>query len=100
MEGGHKADFTSYIVNMWKSIGYNPNSIKNDENVTGENIHQQIGGKFTPKKYEPEVDKFAGVVIKNIPIDVDHGLIMEFLIQNGLPEKNREYVKKFREPHS
>ena len=77
---------------MWELIGYNPNSARNNDDLTGVDIPQQIGGKFTPRKVESEADRFKGVVVRNFPKDTDHGLIMEYLVQNGMPEKNREYV--------
>ena len=50
LEGGIKTDFSNYILSMWSSIGYNPNTTKSSDEPAGEYVDQQIGGRFTPKK--------------------------------------------------
>ena len=87
-EGGEKANFNEHILNLWKQIGYSPTAESGHEreNSDSENldiVDKQEGGEFTPIKVTSDTSKFAGVVIKNIPADVDHGEVVEFLISLG-----------------
>ena len=64
LEGGPKADFVKYILDLWQQIGYNPNKQSNEIESQRVDILQQEGGNFTPMKTPSEVEKFAGVVTK------------------------------------
>ena len=93
-EGGIKADFNNYILELWKKIGYSP-PIQNVEEVLEakkKDIDIIEGEEFTPSKVTSDPDKFSGVRIKNIPKDVDHGRIVELLVQSGLPDEKKEQV--------
>ena len=94
-EGGLKADFNEYILKLWGKIGYQPREEQVDSAGGGiEKVHQviQTEGEFTPQKCFSDSRRFAGVVVKNIPRDTDHGEIVEFLVMSGLPEEKREDV--------
>ena len=52
-EGGIKADFVSYILNLWSNIGYSPESNDHIQDFTEEadaEVVEQNGGDFTPIK--------------------------------------------------
>ena len=93
--GGNRVDFTEYILDLWKSVGYSPDAPENGHinTINPNNIAQQAGGIFTPKK-GPEVvtDFFKGVSIKQFPRGTDQGVIIEFLVNSGLPEHKRNKV--------
>ena len=93
--GGTKVEFTEYILNLWKTIGYSPNvSVQGDSNTNSPDIiAQQAGGVFTPKK-GPEVAtlSFTGVSIRQFPRGTDQGVIVEFLVNSGLPESKKESI--------
>ena len=94
--GGLKADFNSYILNLWANIGYSPNKEESDIAIAvvdhEEQLSYQDGGTFTPQKSLSDSDKFSGVVIKNIPKETDQGHIVEFLVLSGLPEAMKENI--------
>ena len=94
--GGAKKDFKVYIAELWSKIGYNPNIEVNgsdSENDLDSEVNKQIGGTFTPiKSAESLPYAFAGVTIRQIPSDIDHGEVMEFLFEAGLPEIKADYV--------
>ena len=83
-------DFADYIIGLWQRIGYTPKSgdISLEE---GEDEVDQVVDSFTPVK-EPTRDeeKYAGVTIRQLPKDVDHGEVMELLCQSGLPEEKKD----------
>ena len=93
--GGNRVDFTEYILDLWKSVGYSPDAPENGHinTIYPNNIAQQAGGIFTPKK-GPEVvtDFFKGVSIKQFPRGTDQGVMIEFLVNSGLPEHKRNKV--------
>ena len=93
-EGGPRADFSTYITNLWTKIGYSPNK-ESSEHVQEKNEDQpasQDGGYFTPQKVFSDKEKFTGVVVKNIPKEADHGEVVEYLVQSGLPDFKREEI--------
>ena len=94
-EGGIKVDFIDHILDLWKNIGYTPQSPEAIANIetTEEDLHQQEGGNFTPTKVSTNPEKYSGVSIKTFPKGIDDGLIMEFLIKCGLPEPKKENVQ-------
>ena len=51
-----------------------------------------MGGAFTPAKLANNSKKYKGVSIKQFPKDLDHGAIIEFLVQSGLPGDKKENV--------
>ena len=91
--GGHRIEFTDYILNLWKTIGYSPESSESEDPANPDTIVQQCGGVFTPKK-RPEAGKvaFTGVSIRQFPRNTDHGVIIEFLVNSGLPDSKRDSV--------
>ena len=89
-KGGQKVDFYDYIKQLWRELDYYP------EDADDSNYYEDVTqtDKFTPQKVNSfPVDQFNGVCIKQIPRDTDHGDILEFLCENGLPEDKREGVK-------
>ena len=97
-EGGKKVDFIDHILDLWKIIGYspqNPEAITNIETAE-DDLQQQEGGYFTPTKESTTPEKYTGVSIKHFPRNTDDGLIMEFLIECGLPEIKKENVSLIR----
>ena len=94
-EGGLKADFSDYIKEVWRKVGYTPedkDSRKLTEGAHSELVAQE-GGEFTPAKVTSSIDKFTGISLKNIPKDTDHGLIVELLIKSGLPESKKDFIR-------
>ena len=97
---GAKVEFSDYILKLWQKIGYVPGEVEmaavyDDQNEFEENsekVLQQNGGGFTPAKQASEPDKFSGVRIRQFPKETDHGDIMEFLVNSGLPENLKESV--------
>ena len=97
-EGGIKVEFIDHILDLWKRIGYspqNPEAIANIE-IAEDDLQQQEGGYFTPAKGSTTPEKYTGVSIKHFPRNTDDGLIMEFLIESGLPESKKENVNIHR----
>ena len=94
-EGGEKVEFLDYILNLWSAIGYSPENIENInlDVVNGSDTLQQVGGTFTPVKYDQSnSEKFTGVSVKSFPKDMDHGDIMDFLVKSGLPDSKTDNV--------
>ena len=90
-EGGLRADFNSYILNLWKKLDYYPGQHTSEDGQEGyesesDEICMQYGGKFTPLKTTTAPETFAGVSVRRFPRDMDHGDIIEFLLEHGLPE--------------
>ena len=89
------ADFTSYILKLWESIGYSPyTSLADDVGAEHDRnlADQQDGGTFTPAKCVSETNKFAGVSIKGIPQDTDQGKVVELLVESGLDASKTEKI--------
>ena len=99
VEGGQKVEFTDYILNLWKRIGYSPDNPDLSEVVGNDDegddaIQKQAGGSFTPPKVHViDTGKFRGVVIKQFPKNVDQGQVIEFLVKSGLPESFKESIR-------
>ena len=92
-EGGLKVDFTDYILDLWKQIGYAPESANLEKLDQFDELVQQVGGFFTPNKpSNSNASKYSGVAIKGFSRETDHGAIFEFLIKSGLPENKRDFV--------
>ena len=66
-EGGERVEFTDYILDLWKKIGYSP---QNPDVST-----EFPGGSFTPPKSVRTDEVFNGVTIKQIPRETDKGLV-------------------------
>ena len=81
---------------FWDKIGYKPSSsLSSETDVDEDYVQHQVGGNFTPKKPEGKVShdsKFSAVSVKWFPKKSDHGDIMEFLFEHGLPTEH-EHVK-------
>ena len=92
-EGGVRIEFTDYILNLWDKIGYSPENLDLSDLETEDSVNQQNGGTFTPTK-DPNsnASKFTGVSVKQFPKGADHGEIMEFLVERGLPDSKKEQV--------
>ena len=89
-KGGQKVDFYDYIKQLWRELDYYPEDA--DDSNHYEDVTQT--DMFTPQKVNSfPVDQFNGVCIKQIPRNTDHGDILQFLCENGLPEDKREGVK-------
>ena len=94
--GGAKVELTDHVLNMWKEIGYTPRNYNLEElpdGAEGDQVAEQVGGDFTPAKANSDPTKFTGVCVKTFPKEIDHGLIMEFIIQSGLAEDKKSNVK-------
>ena len=97
---GEKVEFSDYITGLWSKIGYIPGDVEmaavydehGDYDVATGEVNQQTGGLFTPAKQVSEPEKFSGVNIKQFPKDTDHGDIMEFIVEAGLPETLKDTV--------
>ena len=90
-EGGPKVDFSTYILDLWKRIGYFPENLQVNEDSNHDLdedpiVQQQTGGIFTPVKDSTFTEKFTGVSIKQFLKEVDSGEIIEFIVKSGLPE--------------
>lgn len=91
-EGGSKKDFNDYILHLWDTIGYNPAQVELEPELSNEHSNQELL-QFTPEKKVPkEPLQYAGVRIKSFPRDTDHGQIVEFLINSGLPESLKQLI--------
>ena len=89
--GGEKVDLSDHIAKLWMEIGYSPDKAEvsddlNEIHEDEENLVQQDGGIFTPRKgAESDTDKFTGVSIKTFPKDTEETQIVELLLSSGLP---------------
>ena len=90
-EGGDKADFVSYILEMWSQIGYSPDIT--DNSSLAEISDHEAADEFTPTKCSTSTEKFSGVSIRNLPNDADHGEVVELLVKLGLPENRKDNIK-------
>ena len=89
-------EFTDYILDLWAKIEYSPevdslDNLLDDNDAAGEPVCQE-GGAFTPVKVATNPEKYKGVSIKPFPGDLDHGAIIEFLVQSGLPRDKKDNV--------
>ena len=96
-EGGPRVDFSTYIMDLWKKIGYspkNPQLSEEDSHALDVDpiVHQQTGGTFTPAKVSPNTEKFTGVSIKQFPKEVDSGEVIEFIIKAGLSQSKADNI--------
>ena len=71
-EGGEKAHFAQYIVNLWSTIGYSPNDVTEAVGSIQEDSIESTTVEFTPVKCSETPDKYSGVSIKQIPSSIDH----------------------------
>ena len=83
--GGFRLEFTDYVLDLWKKIGYSPEKINFSEFINLESEQQDCGVLTPAKTPSPNTEKFTGVSIKQFPKDIDHGEIIEFVINCGLP---------------
>ena len=84
-----------HMQEFWDKINFCPSEvpIPNDLDDHQEEIEQQIGGSFTPNKKQNssvndggKVRKCGALSIKWFPKKADHGEIMQFLVNLGLPK--------------
>ena len=92
IEGGVKLEFNDYIFNLWEEIGYEPSNVDlGPEN----NIEHATNAceNFTPVKTTSlDSEKYFGVRISSFPKDIDHGQIVEFLVNSGLPGLYMDHI--------
>ena len=93
-EGGLKVEFSKYISDLWRTIGYTPS--KEHLGLGLDEVEDEIEeeeGIFSPVK-APVVDrdKLAGVTISRFPKGVDNGEIVEFLCRLGLSEDKKDNI--------
>ena len=89
LAGGVKIEFSEYILNLWKQIGYNLSNTT-IEDINEKKLQEQVGGNFTPvKDLKEHASKYSGVSIKGFPKDVGHGLVIEFLLNSGMSEDKK-----------
>ena len=84
-------EFTDYILNLWKKIGYSPQNLEIGNEIPEEPV-EDAGGSFTPVKPAQRDEVFAGVTIKQIPRDTDRALVTELLCWAGLPADKTEEI--------
>ena len=93
-EGGLKIEFTQYISDLWKRIGYSPSrehlalglDEPDDEIEQGEGIFSPVKASVVDR------DILAGVTISRFPKDMDDGEIIEFLCKLGLSEQKKDEI--------
>ena len=90
-EGGIRIEFADHILALWERIGYAPPSGEVTIEV-GEDQVEEVVDSFSPAKVNRDEDRYAGVTIRQLPIGVDPGEVIEFLCENGLPDKSKENV--------
>ena len=92
-EGGFRVEFSEYIHNLWKRIGYSPPNENLDTIEVEEAEQVKEVTQFTPVK-EPEgaKEKYAGVSIRQFPKETDHGEIVDFICEAGLPVEKRDEI--------
>ena len=73
-EQGVKVEFTDFIKNLWKEIGYSQTNVEMSDGLYDQCdrgdafLVQQDGGRFTPLKApSTDPDKYAGDSIKTFP---------------------------------
>ena len=99
--GGERVEFCDFILGMWENIGYTPQEVEiaslyddlgaAEEGALGSPI-QQLGGGFTPVKVQSYESLFGGVMIKNIPADSDKDKVIDFILNNGLPQNLSDHI--------
>ena len=76
---------SDYILGLWEKNGYTPPSGElaiDEEDATVEQVFEA----FSPVKVTSmDEGKYAGVTIRQFPRGVDHGEVIEFLCNSGLP---------------
>ena len=92
-EQGEKVDFVQYTLDLWKAIGYSPESSQlkqiSEEEQEEASANEQDGGTFTPAQKLSTLNRnYNGIHIKSFPADTDHCQIVELLIKAGLPIEN------------
>ena len=92
-EGGARIEFTDYILDLWKSVGYSPAEANLTPDMNVEDDTEENTEKFTPAKYPVATnDIFCGVSISRYPKDIDQGQIVEMLCRLGLPESKKDNI--------
>ena len=93
-KGGIRVEFTDYIKELWRKIGYSPREDELDNQLNDEIENTtKVGEAFTPVKIPSEdSDKYAGVVITQFPRGMDNGEVLEFLCRCSLPDEKKEEV--------
>ena len=87
-------DFATYIMRLWQEIGYVPQDYAGVyEDIDDREVTEQIGGNFTPIKISSSPTKFAGICVKHFSNSADHGKIIEFLIDAGLPPDKKDNIQ-------
>jgi hypothetical protein len=93
-KGGARVEFTDYILDLWKKIGYSPQNVDiaddMNENIEPETENQVAA--FTQVKANITTEVYAGVNIRQCPKEYDQGEVLEFLCRNGLPESNKDEI--------
>ena len=93
-EGGLKVEFTKYILDLWKTIGYTPSKehlgLGLDE--VEDEIDEEEGIFSTVRAPVVDRDKLAGVTISRFPKGMDDGQIVEFLCRLGLSEEKKDDI--------
>ena len=87
------ASIRAETLNLWKKIGYSPETSESGALANHDTIVQQSGGVFTPKKRSETCQvSFTGVSIKQFPRNTYHGAIVEFLVNSGLPDNKKDSI--------
>ena len=88
-EGGTRVEFTDYILDLWKAVGYCPADVDLNPEMNAEDDSEQNVEKFTPAKYPVTVnEKFCGVSISRYPKGID----VEILCRLGLSESKKDNI--------
>ena len=97
-----RIDLKDHMKQLWDEVGFKPDSFELAEG-NGEIIEEDIekeAKSFTPppraKPSQAAKERFTGVQVRNLPLQVDMGEVMEFLEENGLPKGMKDNVKFFK----
>ena len=97
-----RIDLKDHMKQLWGEVGFKPDSFELAEG-SGEIIEEDIekeAKSFTPppraKPSQAAKERFTGVQVRNFPLQVDMGEVMELLEENGLPKGMKDNVKFFK----
>ena len=85
--GGIKVRLADFMVEHWKSIGFDPSEFVLDDELDDEaDLEVRDSNEFTPVKNSlanVEINKFTGVLIKNLPIALSDPDLVAVAIEGG-----------------
>ena len=102
--GGHRKEFSDFILGMWARIGYSPEEVEiasaydDHEDIETHNttlIPEAVGGPFTPPKVQSNPTRFGGILVKTFPKETKSEEIMNYLTMCGLSQNLDENINKW-----